>query len=488
MDMKLGRIAVGLVVLALVAPAKAQPPAEPTGVELELDAGEPREAPADVADVAVADLAEAADVADQPVVEDTRSEPVAESETDAAPEDEALSYHPAQINLNEAGTQYIRFLTWAQIWLRAIENNPGTMVGGSPENVSFDVGIRRARLLIVAQPFPKARFIYHMGINNQSFQAFRADFYIHDAYAEIDVVPGMLTLGGGLHYFNGVSRAANASTITFLGLDASIANWFTLERTDQFARQLGIFAHGQIAGLDYRVSLNRPFAPSTSLVMDGPVDYRPNANTWGTAGYFQYMFMDHESGVLPYTTGTYYGSKTVFNVGAGYYWHPDALGRLDAAGDEETFDQLAFGVDSFLEYPIADGSITGYLSYAYHDMGPDFVRNIGVMNLGAGGTSFNGPGNAYPVLGTGHHIFGQAGYLLPWTLGGVRFQPYVNVLAEALEGLDDPSITLEGGVNWIVHGHSARITTHFRSRPVFTPGGSVASRASEGILQLQVFL
>ena len=65
---------------------------------------------------------------------------------------------------------------------------------------------------------------------------------MHDAWTEYAIIPSKLHIGTGLHYWNGVSRMASASTLNFMTLDAPIHNWFNIEATDQFARQLGIYA------------------------------------------------------------------------------------------------------------------------------------------------------------------------------------------------------------------------------------------------------
>ncbi|MFN3876037.1 MAG: porin, partial [Flavobacteriales bacterium] len=36
------------------------------------------------------------------------------------------------------------------------------------------------------------------------------------------------------------------------------------------------------------------------------------------AGYLMWQFLEQESNVLPFTVGTYVGTKKVFNIGAGF--------------------------------------------------------------------------------------------------------------------------------------------------------------------------
>ena len=68
----------------------------------------------------------------------------------------------------------------------------------------------------------------------------------------------------GLHYYMGLSRMTMASTLNFLTLDSPVFSWPLIDNSDQFARQLGMFAKGKYGKLEYRFSLNKPFA--TDLV------------------------------------------------------------------------------------------------------------------------------------------------------------------------------------------------------------------------------
>ncbi|MEM9730599.1 MAG: porin, partial [Myxococcota bacterium] len=257
-------------------------------------------------------------------------------------------------------------------------------------------------------------------------------------------------------------------------LDAPIVNWPTIERTDQFARQLGFYAKGNIFGLDYRVAVVRPFTTTVPpLTPGGPANYNNFQNTWAYSGYFQYMFWDIEPNTLPYTVGTWIGTKRVLNVGAGYHIHPDGVAYITDDGELETKPLIATGVDMFADVPLSKrpngGAITGYGVYYYYDFGPNNVRNIGIMNPGdpGSGTSFNGPGNAYPVIGTSHTFYGQLGWLLPWKINQVRFQPYLVSQMSKFQALEDPMFQFGVGGNVFIHGHNAKVTLEYRNRPIF---------------------
>lgn len=207
----------------------------------------------------------------------------------AAPPAVDHSYKPMTLKLSDDGKKFIRLITWHQIWATATQNNPGTkdingnLIDGTNNSKewSTSLAIRRSRFLIHAQVSPRFMILSHWGINNQSFingganagsnlaatgaasnNGKRPQLYMHDAWTEFAVKPGLLSIGAGLHYWNGISRLTSNSTLNFMTLDAPIFNWANIEATDQFARQFGIYAKGQILGgrLDYRLHLNKPFA------------------------------------------------------------------------------------------------------------------------------------------------------------------------------------------------------------------------------------
>jgi hypothetical protein len=39
------------------------------------------------------------------------------------------------------------------------------------------------------------------------------------------------------------------------------------------------------------------------------------------------------------------------------------------------------------------------------DFGPNYIRNLGANDYTSGGTSFNGSGNDFPMMGTGNTVF-----------------------------------------------------------------------------------
>lgn len=433
------------------------------------------------------------------------------------------SYKPMTLKLDESGQKFIRLITWHQIWMSYTQNNPGTVdVNGKAQNASTDIGIRRSRFLVQAQVSPRFMLVSHWGINNQSFATGggagvlgtgssataqggkRPQLYIHDAWTEYAVKPGKLHLGAGLHYWNGVSRMASASTLNFMTLDAPIHNWYNIEATDQFARQLGVYGKGQLDRLDYRVALNKPFvfgvANNSAIVSPNAVNVYNEK--WSAQGYFAWQFWDKENNTLPFFTGTYLGAKKVFNVGAGFYHHPDATAARPSLNDSvKTYAQNNLGVDVFLDMPLKNKkmALSVYSSLTYHQFGPNYIRNIGILNQHAGtqsiavnsNASWAGGGNLQPTLGTGTIWYTQAGILLPKFNEGQALMPYATVTVKDFERLSKPIMQFDAGVNYFINGHNAKVTLQYSNRPLFkTVAGNPERNGSAGevILQTQIFL
>jgi hypothetical protein len=445
--------------------------------------------------------------------------------------------------LDDEGKKYIRFLTWNQVWTNFTENNPGTVTvqnrgfdaDGKPvfdqqlEDNSLDIGLRRTRFLTYSQLTERYLILLHVGLNNQTFSGGggsgtvgfgpygvgkKPQIFVHDVWNEYAVIPQSecgefsLAVGAGLHYWNGVSRKSSSSTMGYMALDAPIFCWPNIEFSDQFARQLGWYAKGKFHQLDYRVSVNHPFNTD-----DGNALYQTDAggnlvnpdravniasDTLAYAGYFEWQFWDEESNLLPYKTSTWLGERSVFNLGAGFYFHPNASGILDAAGQLKKQHQLAVGVDCYLDKPVGEcgAAFTFYGVYYIFDYGDNYFRNIGIMNTGRLGTkdflaaegvtpNISGAGNAQPFLGTGEILYLEAGYVLPtWLLAQQhgKLQPFGAFTHKNLAFLDDPAFNWDMGVNYLIDGHRAKLTFQYSLRPQFferTDAG-VVERVSEG--------
>lgn len=430
-----------------------------------------------------------------------------------------------KFNLKDDGSKYLRILAWNQVWLRSTEMNPGTMINGEEASSSTDIANRRLRVLMYAQISPRYMILTHMGVNNQTFtnggatgtsgtggygQGKKPQLFFHDAWNEYALVlpkaekKFSLSVGAGLHYYMGLSRLTMASTLNFLTVDAPIFNWPLIENSDQFARQGGLFAKGKYGKLEYRLSYNKPYAtnlvPTNVSSADAAVAVDNSGNTaWSKAGYFEYQFMDVESNLLPYKVGSYLGTKKIFNLGAGFYNAPDAT-RSSVAGTINKHDITLLSADVFVDMPIGKPekkmSVTAYSVFYDYDFGPNYLRNLGIMNVGVSNPEFDGAralagaGNLQPTIGSGNIWYTQAGILLPTSQEKpkVRVQPYGAFTYKDFDALEKSSSQFDIGANFFLDGHHAKITTQYSTRPAYTAVDVIDKYLGEFTVQLQIYL
>jgi hypothetical protein len=399
------------------------------------------------------------------------------------------------------------------------------MIGGEATSTGTDIGNRRLRFLAYAQVSKRYMILTHFGINNQTFTnggaagssgtgAYGAGkkpgLFFHDAWNEYAVVlpekdkKFSMSLGAGLHYYMGLSRLTMASTLNFLTIDAPIFNWPLIENSDQFARQMGLFAKGKYGKLEYRLSYNKPYAtnvvPTNTTTADNAVAVDNSGMTkWSKAGYFEYQFLDQEANVLPFKVGSYLGTKKVFNVGAGFYNAPDAT-RSSVNSTINKHDITLLSADVFLDLPIGKKenkmAVTGYSVLYDYDFGPNYLRNVGIMNIGSvdpnftGSRAISGPGNAQPTIGSGTIWYTQAGILLPnkEAKPKIRIQPFGAVTYKNFDALTQSSTQFDVGSNFFLDGHHAKITTQYSTRPVYTSSTNRSGSLGDFVVQLQIYL
>lgn len=409
-----------------------------------------------------------------------------------------------KVKLNDDGSKYFRLITWHQVWLRYNQNNTGSTRSGVAQDATTDVGLRRSRFLMYTQLNDRFLILTHFGINNQNavsggylgFDGKKPQLYMHDAWVEYTVLKKYLNIGGGLHYWNGLSRMTNASTLNLMAFDAPILNWATIEATDQFARKLGIYAKGKLGKLAYQVAVNDPFKTNVGgAIATDRANYNPQNVGKVFEGYFQYEFWDAEGNLLPYRVGTYLGTKKVFNIGAGFISNADAMWYTNSTGDTVTSGMNLFAVDAFLDYPLSNGgALTAYAAAYFNDYGPNHVRNIGIMNPADGSTGAAGlRGNAFPVIGTGTSIYTQIGYMLPKKRDDLIWQPYAALIYNSFEGVQNsageqvPVTVFDLGVNAYLAGHHSKLTLNYRHRPDFSDVDNVSYKP-ELTLQAMIYL
>lgn len=430
-----------------------------------------------------------------------------------------------KLNLNPEGDKYVRFILWNQIWLRNTEMNPGTMVSDEATKNSWNIGNRRLRALAYAQITKRYMVLMHFGINNQTFingggsgstgtggygNGKKPQMFFHDAWNEYAVVlPGeagkfSLSLGAGLHYYMGLSRMTMASTLNFLTVDSPIFTWPLIDNSDQFARQMGLFAKGKYGKFEYRFSLNKPFATNLAPVdVTNPaarvaVDNNGNPK-FSKAGYVEYQFLDSESNLLPFKVGSYLGTKRVFNLGAGFYHQKDGT-RTSVNSQIEKHDIALYAVDAFADLPLGNAknkmALSAYAGFYNYNFGPNYLRNLGIMNVGSNDPNFigdkaiAGAGNLQPMIGSGNIYYVQAGLLLPSNADKpkIRIQPFAAYTNKNFKALENSSSQNDIGANWFIDGHHAKLTTQYSTRPTYTSASAEPKSKGEFILQFQIYL
>ncbi|WP_294287430.1 porin [uncultured Chryseobacterium sp.] len=427
-----------------------------------------------------------------------------------------------KINLDSKGDKWLRLGVNSQIWLRNIENNPGTKVNGVPQDQTYDAGIRRMRLTIQSQVTPFYAVYLQMGINNQNFisgggsgtgangAGKKPGLFFHDAYNEFTIIPrtdfttgkpnkNNLYIGAGLHSWNGVSRMTNASTTKMLAADLPIFNFPTIEIADQFARQFGIFVHGDFNRINYRFSVNKPFATSNTPAVGGPAVDNNQSGKLSYAGYAFYQFFEKEATITSFLPGNNLAKKKVLNVGSGFYLNKEGTQSQPAVNVFESHDVSIFGADVYSEIPLGNKKkemgLTLYSVFYRYNYGPDYIRMSGLINPGTADPSFTGqkalegPGNNRVLMGTGNIWFLQAGFVLPKFSNTVKVQPFINYTLKDMDALHQKGNYYDVGTSFYFYGQNARLAVQYSSRPLYDAASrTVFDRKGELIILFHIVL
>ena len=406
-----------------------------------------------------------------------------------------------RIKLNEDGSQYVKATFLNQTWIRWTQNNPGSLVDGFAEDNTFDIGLRRTRIQLFGKISDKVFFYTQLGQNNLSWIGARKQgIFFHDAIGELELAKDKLSIGAGLTGWVGFLRYSSPAIGSILSMDAPLYQQSTNDINDQFVRKYSIYAKGKMGKLDYRFGLSKPMSISQSTVHGTTISpnslFAPNPPSLQTQGYFKYEFLDSESNLTPYNTGSYLGKKNVFNIGAGFIFQKDAMWHTTDNGTNIIRENMAlYGVDVYYDRvvnPSTQTALTAYMAISSNDYGKNYVRNLGVMNpTNGGGTSFNGAGNSFPINGTGTLTYWQIGYLLKNNLLGDwgTLQPYGALQTASLNLLDDTMMMYEVGFNWLIKGQATKVSINYQSRPVFENNNNEwvsTDRKGMTVIQLQV--
>jgi hypothetical protein len=422
--------------------------------------------------------------------------------------------------LSEDKSSYAGIVIVNQIWTRYIENNPDKE--GLAQYPDYDLGIRRSRVILYTYLMDRVFIYTQTGYDGMTYLSNKNQgLTLFNAQTEYILAKDKLHLGFGLHTWNGISRYDNGRLLEFLVVDNPGFAYPVGGTFDLAGRQLGIYAKGTLNRLHYRVSVVKPFETGSGDVSSPVTTERINENL-AMKGYFSWQFFDRENTLFPYMTMNNLGRGKMLNVGAGFYYHPEAMlveaekdistvdpilaGMLLMAGNHELLHQLAgyfpsrisdvflAAADVFLDLPLKNsGALTSYLSYNYNFFGPNYLRAMGKMNVSKMATGLalpQGRGNSEWEVGTGHIIRGELGYLLPGSGLKNRLQPYGAFTWKNFEALDEASLQFDAGINWLLYGHNMKWTLQYSSRPVYTTVESrhlIDQYKGQVILQTQIY-
>jgi len=357
--------------------------------------------------------------------------------------------------LTPDSTTYLKLNFVTQVWVRFNENNPGSTVNGQLESNTYDVGLRRTRVVLSGQLTDRVFFFVQFGQNNIGYLSPRkTGAFFHDVAGEYALVKKKLSLGFGLNGWNGPGRFANSSVPSILALDPPLFQETTNDVNDQFVRKMGIYAKGKLGRLDYRLSASKPFVTQTASVAVDPLStyssYSMMIPRQAYQGYFMYQFWDRESNTGPGPVGTYLGKKKIFNIGTGFVHQDRAMWSKTTVTDTIYHAMNLWAVDIFYDTPLTPkgNALTVYGGYFNYDFGKGYIRNVG-----------------------------ESGTLQFYT--AVQYAKY--------DRLNDPMVLIDTGINWLVYGHNSKFTLNYQNRPVYSAADmKVSARRGEWVLQYQV--
>ncbi|WP_165822142.1 hypothetical protein [Hymenobacter edaphi] len=394
-----------------------------------------------------------------------------------------------KLPLNEDASRYVKLTLLNQAWLRYNQNNPGSRINGRNEPRTLDAAIRRFRIQFYGQLTDRVFIYSQIGINNFGYLSERKQFFfLHDAVGEYAVAKSKLSLGTGLGAWNGLSRFTASATGSIMGLDLPLVAETTNDVSDQFGRKLSVYAKGKLGKLDYRVAISKPLIVPPNAPAVGVAAFSSLAPRAQYQGYLQWQFLDSESNLTPYAAGTYLGKKRVLNLGAGFivqpramWYRPGPLGGAATGPDTVQVAMKQWAVDAYYDAPIGAAdkgqALNAYAAFYHLDYGPNYIRNTAPLSptngVAPGTSTINNGGNGWPAYGTGNVLYGQLGYKLPDNLlGSTTFMPYVSLEHARYQRLNDPMNYYDVGVNWLLLGHTSKLTVAYQNRPIFTPDGS----------------
>jgi hypothetical protein len=185
-----------------------------------------------------------------------------------------------------------------------------------------------------------------------------------------------------------------------------------------------------------------------------------------------YNFLNAEKNPGYYTSGTYYGGGgDIFALAFAAQYQEDGVGSQLNAGDF-----FGFSIDALFEKVLTNKGVV-----TFNGEYKNFDSDYSVAAFGDGDCFCMFDGDSYSVVGL---------YLLPEKFGIGKFQPYVrytDVMPDGSSNRDE----IEGGINYIIDGHNARVSMFYQSGDIATKGLNYspgASGSSVGAFKIAVQL
>ena len=426
-------------------------------------------------------------------------------------QDKPKEIEEMRLKLNEDGSHYLKATFLNQVWLRFNDSNEGSLMMGNHVPHTFDIGLRRTRFQMFGQITDHVFVYFQFGQNNFNYLSQNAgnrklQAFFHDALGEYRFKKGSekLILGGGLTITNGLSRFSQPGVSSIMTMDVPVFAQATVDQTDEFSRKLSVYARGQLGKFDYRVVLSDPFPVTTNgqplPVISTNASFAQEGHYKQYQGFFMWNFFDKESHITPYMTGTYLGKKKIFNLEAGFISQKNATETTPDGGITKEFHAMnLLSIAAFYDAPInteKGTALNAYVGFFDLNYGPGYLRYNGIMNTANGlqpGYPTGSQGNAFPMFGTGQVIYSQVGYLLKKDLlgeGNGTLMPYASIMSAKYDRLKDQMNVYDVGLNWLMKGHTSKLTLDYQLRPTYTQQGTDLvknSNRGQAVLQYQIF-
>lgn len=169
------------------------------------------------------------------------------------------------------------------------------------------------------------------------------------------------------------------------------------------------------------------------------------------AGRIAYNFLEVEKNPGYYTSGTYYGTGgDIFTVAFAFQTQDDGAGSFLNAGDF-----FGYSFDVIFEKVLPNKGV-----FTFNGEYKDFDADYDVAAFADPDCFCMFDGSSYSLVGL---------YLFPQTIGIGKFQPYVRYTDVSANGSADRD-EIEGGVNYIIDGHNARVSLFYQHGDIATKG------------------